>query len=281
MLSEILIQLQRPDFPNQAELVRGLPKVAWKTGTSYGRRDAWCIGYTPKYTIGVWLGNHSGKPSHKLVGGEVAAPLLLNLFRAVQRDQQAWFKVPQRLQTRAVCRETGNKANSFCKRQTQDYFIPLISPMEACSHLEAVLVSADSSYSFCNHCLPSEGYTQAYYPNYSPELIGFYTSKGVPMEQAPPHWPQCSVASQYASPKILSPKNNYTFYSVVASQEVEVELGCELSPKATWAHWFVDGKYLGRFPAEQKPVASLPKGQVNILCVDDLGAKASVSVNSR
>jgi penicillin-binding protein 1C len=58
--------------------------VAWKTGTSYGHRDAWSIGITPRYTIGVWTGNFDGKGIPGLVGAEVAAPILfavLNQFR--------------------------------------------------------------------------------------------------------------------------------------------------------------------------------------------------------
>ena len=57
IITEILTELKRPDFPSCWEFSPNIPKVAWKTGTSYGRKDAWSIGYDPRYTVGVWVGN--------------------------------------------------------------------------------------------------------------------------------------------------------------------------------------------------------------------------------
>ena len=61
----------------------GAPAVAWKTGTSYGHRDAWSVGYSTKYAIGVWAGNFDGHGEKGLSGSEFAAPLLFDLFRAL------------------------------------------------------------------------------------------------------------------------------------------------------------------------------------------------------
>ena len=61
IVTDILTQLRRPELPAVWEATLRLPKVAWKTGTSYGKRDAWSIGYTPRYTVGVWVGNFDGK----------------------------------------------------------------------------------------------------------------------------------------------------------------------------------------------------------------------------
>ena len=88
----MLTEVRRPDLPACFESAVNLPKVAWKTGTSYGHRDAWSIGYTPKYTIGVWVGNFNGRGVASLVGSEVAAPILFALFNALGSDR--WFAPP-------------------------------------------------------------------------------------------------------------------------------------------------------------------------------------------
>ena len=80
LVTDILSQLTRPDLPLGAARSTRLPKIAWKTGTSYGRRDAWSIGYNREYTIGVWVGNFSGQGSPALTGSDVATPLLFDLF---------------------------------------------------------------------------------------------------------------------------------------------------------------------------------------------------------
>lgn len=60
MINEVLSNINRPDFPLTWQSTEHMPKIAWKTGTSYGRRDAWSVGYNKKYTVGVWVGNFSG-----------------------------------------------------------------------------------------------------------------------------------------------------------------------------------------------------------------------------
>ena len=60
MINDILSKVNRPDFPLNWQSTERMPKIAWKTGTSYGRRDAWSIGYNKKYTVGIWVGNFSG-----------------------------------------------------------------------------------------------------------------------------------------------------------------------------------------------------------------------------
>ena len=82
-IAGILTDLRRPDLPEAWDLTRDGPAVAWKTGTSYGHRDAWAVGFSRRYTIGVWVGNFDGRPRKGISGSQHAGPLLFDLFRAL------------------------------------------------------------------------------------------------------------------------------------------------------------------------------------------------------
>ena len=73
VITEILTEVHRPDLPACWEFTT-LPKVAWKTGTSYGHKDAWSIGYNPRYTVGVWVGNFSGVGTGRTERGREGCP---------------------------------------------------------------------------------------------------------------------------------------------------------------------------------------------------------------
>ncbi|NDC42798.1 MAG: penicillin-binding protein 1C, partial [Chitinophagia bacterium] len=108
MLTQVLSELHRPDLPNAYDIAQGIPKIAWKTGTSYGRKDAWSIGYNKRYTIGVWLGNFSGQGVPELSGANTATPLLFQLFNALDHNAaHDWLEPPAALSFRLVCAETG------------------------------------------------------------------------------------------------------------------------------------------------------------------------------
>ncbi len=93
LIADILSNNYRPDFPNDLLDLTRLPKIAWKTGTSYGKRDAWAVGFNPRYTIGVWIGNFNGKGSPYLSGSEMAVPLLFDLFNSIDANpDKSWFK---------------------------------------------------------------------------------------------------------------------------------------------------------------------------------------------
>ncbi len=110
-----------------------LPRIAWKTGTSSGHRDAWAIAYNPDYVVGVWLGNPNGSPAPQLVGGTAAAPVAGEIFRRLYPDGRSpWYEKPHGLKTRTVCARSGLAPNAHCSATTTDYFIPRISPSHKC-----------------------------------------------------------------------------------------------------------------------------------------------------
>lgn len=108
-----LQNLNRPDMEIGWQHFAGTERIAWKTGTSFGHRDAWAIGVTDRYTVGVWTGNADGEGRPGLTGTLAAAPMLFEVFGALPNGRG--FDPPHdELEPMAVCRQSGFRASTDC-----------------------------------------------------------------------------------------------------------------------------------------------------------------------
>jgi len=111
-------EVDRPEGQENWELFTNTKNIAWKTGTSYGFRDAWAIGVTPQYAVGVWVGNANGEGQPGLIGIEKAAPILFDIFNALPQNG-VWFDAPfDNMQQVEVCKISGYRASDLCPRDT-------------------------------------------------------------------------------------------------------------------------------------------------------------------
>ena len=110
---DALKEVNRPDELDW-RLIRSVRKAAWKTGTSYGFRDAWAVGMTPAYTIGVWAGNADGHGVPGLTGAHTAGPVLFDILNLLPADDR-WFEMPDEAgRVVTVCEESGMLAGPDC-----------------------------------------------------------------------------------------------------------------------------------------------------------------------
>ena len=278
MITDILSGLARPDLPLQYQNSLHLPKIAWKTGTSYGRRDAWSIGYNKRYTIGVWIGNFTGEGVPELSGAEVATPLLFDLFNAIDyNSSNEWFTMPKEMNIRYVCSQSGLSPNDFCSDAVMDYFIPGISPNQKCDHEKTVFVLPDESISYCMSCVPDVGYKKKLYPNLTPDLIDFYESQNIPYEKIPPHNPKCSRVFSSTAPKIISPSDGVE-YILEKKGNNQVALSCQAGNDVKKVYWYVNDKFFKEAEATEKIFFIPPAGKVKVSCTDDKGVNADVMI---
>ena len=109
-------EVERPDAEGSWQLFQNAKTIAWKTGTSFGFRDAWAIGTTPQYVVGVWVGNADGEGRPGVIGLEVAAPVLFDIFNALPTKNE-WFNQPyDDMKQIEVCRQSGYKATDLCEK---------------------------------------------------------------------------------------------------------------------------------------------------------------------
>ncbi|MGB3465319.1 MAG: penicillin-binding transpeptidase domain-containing protein, partial [Cyclobacteriaceae bacterium] len=279
MISEILTSVTRPDLPAFWKNSENLPKVAWKTGTSYGRRDAWSIGFNKRYTIGVWVGNFSGEGIQELTGADKAAPLLFNIFNSVDRESsKEWFTMPTGVQFRFVCTETGMVPDTFCNNQKLDYFLPGKSDYRTCDHAKPIIISPDSSISYCTSCQPESGYINALYPNLKPELLAFYASEKISFINIPPHNPDCERVFTGDGPRITSPIDKLE-YLIDQNDSMQVMLSCHTANNVEKVFWYINDKFYRETAAGEEIYFSPPEGAVKIACSDDKGRYTTIGID--
>ncbi|MEH0158542.1 penicillin-binding protein 1C [Limibacter armeniacum] len=277
MISDILQEPDRPDLPNAYLNSVNLPKVAWKTGTSYGRKDAWSIGFNKKYTIGVWVGNFDGTGSRELTGAHVATPLLFRLFNTIDyNSEKGWFQMPDNLEERLVCSETGRVPERTCQHLINDFYIPQVSDNIKCTHQRYVFVSDDSSISYCSQCLPSAGYKKLLYPNINPALVTYFEEKDIPYKRIPMHNPACKAIVKDNPPKITSPLENREY--LIGDEATELLLSCQAANDVDWVYWYINDQFYKKSPSEENVFFNPPKGKVKISCSDDKGRNHNIFI---
>jgi penicillin-binding protein 1C len=278
LISTILNLNERPDFPKELLYSTNLPKIAWKTGTSYGKRDAWAIGFNPDYTIGVWLGNFDGRGAADLSGAGIAVPLLFELFNSIDfKPDKTWFDKPADVLERNVCSETGLLPGDYCKSLTKDYYIKNVSPSIKCDLYKIYYVNENETISYCTECLPKSGYKKVAYPSYKPELTLWYLKNKVQFKLPPPHNPLCISKHFGDVPKILSPLENYEYY-LDKNTPQEVLLLAASDPSVKKQYWYIDDKFYKNSKPGDKIFFTPKDDTIKIACLDDLGRKESVTI---
>ena len=174
IITGILQELDRPDLPSCWEFST-LPAVAWKTGTSYGYRDAWSIGYDPRFTVGVWVGNFSGEGRPGLIGAEAAAPLLFDLFSRMDgRAPVAWFQRPNNVRERAVCALSGQPPGPHCGTLITDLYLTNSSPIATCSLHRSTLLDAATGYRLPPDRVAGRSVMEKTYINWPPRVAAWF-----------------------------------------------------------------------------------------------------------
>lgn len=279
MVSDILSQMHRPDLPYNFQNTTHLPKVAWKTGTSYGRRDAWSIGYNKTYTVGVWVGNFSGKGVPELNGAEMATPVLFEVFNSIAyNSNNEWFLPPAAISYRLICSETGKLPDHFCSNRISDMYIPMISQNEKCTHEKPVFVSLDETVAYCTACMNDNVCKEKSYHFYQHELAAWMTAENIPFEKIPPHNTACERSFAEGQPVITSPVNGLEFY-LDKHEEQQLQLSCNASIDVSKIYWFVNEKMIASVQPAEKVFFKPASGKNKITCTDDKGRSRTVSID--
>ncbi|MGE5599768.1 MAG: penicillin-binding protein 1C, partial [Bacteroidota bacterium] len=273
LITDILSGLRRPDLPACWEFT-SLPRVAWKTGTSYGHRDAWSIGYNPRYTVGVWVGNFDGSGARNLVGAEVAAPILFEIMNNLCRGRQIrWFRQPSTVDVREVCALSGQLPGPHCPTLGEELYLRDRSPDEICQFHRAVEVDAETGYRLPPRYPGARRTMTRVYVQWPARVATWLESNGYTVDRLPPLPPDWQVPSTGAPPSVRSPSLDcaYRLREGVPPEYQKICFEASAGNDVRRLYWFLDGLLIGAVKPGEKLFHVPAPGRHRVVCQDDQG----------
>jgi penicillin-binding protein 1C len=189
---EALRKVNRPEGEAGWQYFSSSPNIAWKTGTSFGFRDAWAIGTTPDYVIGVWAGNADGEGRPGLTGISTAAPILFDLVNMMGTG--GWFAEPAEEMTMIkVCQKSGFRAGPDCPETEEIYACLNGLRSEACPYHRIIHLNKSRIQQVNADCVPASEITNESWFILPPAMEYFYRQKHPEYKVLPPYAPGCSA----------------------------------------------------------------------------------------
>jgi penicillin-binding protein 1C len=283
-----LARRDRPDFPERRRFSQVPRDIFWKTGTSYGHRDAWAAGSSADITAAVWLGNLDNKPAADLVGADAAGPILFDLLEAAATRASAAppRAFPRDLKTVEVCAYSGLVPGAACPARRGVLAVASHVPTATCRFHAAVDVDLATGLALNPSCRGGKSFETRSFLVYPASLRRFLRSESKLLSEAPPLHPDCQARGardRIAMLRILSPQSDQTLFLLPGvpptSQEVPFQVDADGGARSV--SWFVSGRFLG----EAAPTDSLwwtpERGEHEITAVDDRGRTARTTLRVR
>lgn len=273
---EALKEVNRPEEIDWRSIPSMQP-IAWKTGTSYGFRDAWSVGVTRGYAVGVWVGNATGEGKPGLVGARTAGPVMFDIFNMLPASR--WFERPAgELIEAEVCRRSGHLKGRFCEETDTLLILPAGLKTEACPYHHPVTLSADGTHRIYENCANTEPVVQQNWFTLPPVWEWYYKQHHPEYKPLPAFKPGCGEDNRLPM-QFVYPTMNARVYLPKQMDGSPGEMIFELvhsHPDAT-VYWHLDSTYLTQTQDFHK-ISLLPAaGKHSMTAVDDEGNTVSVS----
>ena len=265
-----LTEVNRPEEIDWKSIPSMHP-IAWKTGTSHGFRDAWAVGVTPAYAVGVWVGNATGEGKPGLVGARTAGPVLFDVFSMLPSTQ--WFKRPEGVFVQAeVCRKSGHLKGRFCEEADTLLILPAGLKTEACPYHHLITLSADETQRIYENCANAEPTIQKSWFTLPPVWEWYYRQHHPEYAPLPPFKPGCGEDALRPMQFIYPPMNA----RIALPRQMDGSPGfitAELahSNPGTTIFWHLDNTYLMQTQDFHKISLQPAPGKHSLTAVDGAG----------
>lgn len=235
-------------------------KVAWKTGTSSGARDAWAAGVEGSMVVAVWLGNFDNSPNPNFIGRDLAGPLLFEIFERLRSNERLspWLRaIPRKaglkLKEVELCPDSGLVRTESCPHGKHALVVPGVSPIKTCDvHRsgESGVIAVRSS-----------------------EVTAHLMEEGLQLGL------RKAVASsaRKIAPRIVSPERGVE-YRTELGKDTELELRANLDGEAARVYWYVDGELVGDSEPAKPVFWRATPGVMTIRAVDSFGGSDAVKI---
>nr|WP_238354468.1 penicillin-binding protein 1C [Fulvivirga marina] len=269
---EALLEVYRPTEESSWEMFDSSQKIAWKTGTSFGYRDAWAVGVTSEYVVGIWVGNADGEGRPGLTGLQAAAPLMFDVFDILPKS--SWFDQPlSEMLSMNICRESGFRATEFCTQIDTMQIIKSGDRVRGCPYHKPVHLDVNG-YRVHADCEPVSNMEHTSWFVLPPVQEYYYRSKNPAYRKLPPYRKDClSDQVSIAAMEVIYPKKNSIIY---IPKELDGSLGSAVFEVAhrrpeTTIYWHLNNQFVGATTRIHQLSVSPPAGNYELTLVDDKG----------
>ena len=260
--------------------------VAWKTGTSFGFRDAWSVGVVGPYVLAVWVGNFDGAANPALVGREAAAPLFFAIADSLSPtgvdrsgpDGQSRWVVENgaadglNVKRVEVCATTGDLPGPHCPRTTRSWFVPGVSPIKVSSVYRAIDIDRRTGLRSCGAAADAERVVYEFWPS---NLYAVFRRAGIAIRRPPPWSPECGLDETSATgfaPRIRSPQRSLVYHAgAPGALAGNVLFSAVADGDVRRLFWFVDHRLVASTVPGESYFWTPTAGRFTVRVVDDLG----------
>jgi penicillin-binding protein 1C len=270
----MLKELKRPGAEYYWQQYSSQKPVAWKTGTSYGHKDAWAVGVTPKWTIAVWAGNFDGEGNPNISGASSAGTLLFDIINYLDADpDRLWFPYDEYDFKRVkVCKETGFIAGEYCDN-TEEVWAPSdMNSMRLCPYHKNIYLDATGKHQVCSYCW-DDNHISKHYLIYPADVNYELKKRGHIPEVIPTHNRDCNIVATGNPMHIIYPRDSAKVWIPRDFngdfQRLVVKVAHNNPEKRLF--WYLDDVYLGVTTDKSRYAVSVNKGWHDIIVKDEDG----------
>ena len=271
-----MLSVNRPDLYGNWERYEQPKRVAWKTGTSFGFRDAWAVGVTPQYTVGVWVGNADGEGRPGIIGVKAAAPLLFEAFNFLTTNE--WFLQPFDDETEiAICKQSGMRSNENCKEIEMVSFPKNTIRSALCTYHKMVHLNKNSTEQLSYNCAKNDEIRDTSWFIVPPLAEKYFKMRNPNYQPLPPFRDGCGIENVNVLMDIIYPKKESTINvpkGFTGEYEQIILEATHRLPDAV-IYWHLNEQYLGS-TTEIHQVKCIPSVGVNTLQLIDQAGNVKV-----
>lgn len=269
---DALKELYRPGEESGWRYFTNQKNIAWKTGTSFGFRDGWAMGVTPKYVVGVWVGNADGEGRPGLTGSDAAAPVMFEIFSHLTSG--TWFPRPTgEMERLIICKRSGLRSSGICPETDTAWVTNRALNTLPCHYHKRVHLSADQKFQINNLCAELSEQQQYAWFVLPPSQEYYFRKKNPTYKPLPPFHADCVVPEERSVMDFIYPKGGSKFFIPrdLAGKESEIIFKLAHRNDATTVYWHIDGTYIASTSKNHSLALRPSEGRHKLMVIDDDG----------
>lgn len=278
LMMEAMNEVSRPDEEAGWKDYASAYKIAWKTGTSYGYRDAWAIGCTPTHVVAVWAGNADGEGRPELTGISSAAPVMFDIFKLLKSNR--WFMQPfNDMKKEVVCTKSGFKASDLCESTDTIWIQRQGTASPLCPFHKMVYLDQSLKFRVSSECESINNMISKKWFVLPPAMEYYYKNKNSTYEVLPPYRSDCKFyLQQQRSMEIIYPQPNSKIHVPIELDGKPGRTVFQVAHRtsATTIFWYLDNIYLGATKDFHEMALNPEAGQHKLTITDETGESKEV-----